>query len=224
MPRSPTSRLAGAVVMGGLLCSMVVSSGARAHHSFSMYDSTKLVSIEGKVKDFQWTNPHVMMWVTKDADPAGEVWTMELPTSPGNLSRMGWNKRSLKAGDHVVVELNPLRDGQHGGSFKKATLTETGQVLVASAPGQNPDDAGVAASPYAPTPATGAAPVPAAGAAKERTDVKTQDPRAVAQAKPNGGCACSVASSAPAQTLPGGAWTALGVLGLVVRRRRAREN
>jgi hypothetical protein len=109
---------------------------AFAHHSFSMYDSDQLVKIEGAVKEFQWTNPHVLLWVTRDAPPGGsaELWTIELPTSPGNLSRMNWSKRSLKPGDRVVVSINPLRDGKHGGSFKQVLLVETGQVLVASAP------------------------------------------------------------------------------------------
>ncbi len=99
-----------------------------------MYDSTKLVIVDGSVNNFQWTNPHVLLWVT-GATAAGEaptLWTVELPTSPGNLGRMGWSKHSLKAGDHVIVELNPLRDGRHGGSFKKATIVATGKVLLAN--------------------------------------------------------------------------------------------
>ena len=120
-----------------LLLALFVSGATRtaeAHHSFAMYDSTKLVVIDGTVTNFQWTNPHVLLWVT-GATVAGEapsLWTVELPTSPGNLKRMGWSKHSLKAGDHVLVELNPLRDGQHGGSFKKATLPANGKVLLAS--------------------------------------------------------------------------------------------
>src|SRR3954469_13666747 len=97
-----------------LLLALFASSASRtaeAHHSFAMYDSTKLVSIDGTVTNFQWTNPHVLLWVTgKSAVGEAEtLWTVELPTSPGNLGRMGWSKHSLKAGDHVLVELNPLR-------------------------------------------------------------------------------------------------------------------
>lgn len=107
---------------------------ARAHHSFAMYDSTKLVVVDGTVTNFQWTNPHVLLWLTGSttAGEAATLWTVELPTSPGNLSRMGWSKHSLRAGDHVLVELNPLRDGKHGGSFKKATLPASGKVLLAN--------------------------------------------------------------------------------------------
>src|SRR5207253_2477182 len=100
-------------------------------HSFAMYDPAQLFHIKGVVKTFAWTNPHVMVWVAKD-DPAGEIWTIELPTSPGNLARTGWSKNTLKAGDKIDVEVNPLRDGQHSGSFKKATLVDTGEVLTAA--------------------------------------------------------------------------------------------
>lgn len=119
----------------------VRASAASAHHSFAMYDQTKLVNLVGTVKEFQWTNPHVILWLVKDQDPrAGEatheeeLWTIELPTSTGNLARMDWSKHSLVPGDHVTVELNPLRDGRHGGSFKKATVAGSGKVLVASPP------------------------------------------------------------------------------------------
>jgi Family of unknown function (DUF6152) len=110
------------------------ASKASAHHSFAMYDSTKLVTVDGTVTNFQWTNPHVLLWVTGTSAPgeAATLWTIELPTSPGNLGRMGWSKHSLKGGDHVIVELNPLRDGKHGGSFKKATIVDTGKVLLAN--------------------------------------------------------------------------------------------
>jgi hypothetical protein len=62
---------------------------------------------------------------------APDTWTIEL-TSPGNLTRMGWNRKALKPGDRVAVEINPLRDGQHGGSLKKVTLVSTGEVFTSS--------------------------------------------------------------------------------------------
>ena len=127
---------AGARIWGFLLALSLsgATRTAAAHHSFAMYDSTKLVVVDGTVTNFQWTNPHVLLWVTgtTTAGEAATLWTVELPTSPGNLGRMGWSKHSLKAGDHVLVELNPLRDGQHGGSFKKGTLPASGKVLLAS--------------------------------------------------------------------------------------------
>jgi len=105
---------------------------ASAHHSFAMFDPAKVVTLQGRVKEFRWVNPHVSLFVDV-AGPAGEagVWAVEM-TSPGNLTRLGWSRQSLKAGDRVSVEVNPLRDGQHGGGFRKATLLDNGQVLQAN--------------------------------------------------------------------------------------------
>ncbi len=169
---------------------------AFAHHSFAMYDSTKLVTVDGSVTNFQWTNPHVLLWVTGSsaASEAPTLWTIELPTSPGNLGRMGWSKHSLKAGDHVVVELNPLRDGRHGGSFKKATLVDTGKVLLAN-PVSKGADGGVSFGPDE--------------AKKDGAD----------SARPKSKWGCSVRGPAH-----GNAWPLLALLlgaGLICRRRSA---
>jgi hypothetical protein len=112
---------------------LMAAPPALAHHSFAMFDQTRLLAFKGVVKDFQWTNPHAVVWVVgaPKAGLAPDVWTIEL-TSPGNLTRMGWTRKSLKAGDRVEVEIHPLRDGQHGGSLSKVTVSDTGQVLNSS--------------------------------------------------------------------------------------------
>ena len=82
------------------------------------------------MKEFQWTNPHVVLWVTvaeKPGEPAA-TWSLEL-TSPGNLTRSGWTRHAFAAGDEVSVDLNPLRNGNHGGALVKATQVKTGTVF-----------------------------------------------------------------------------------------------
>jgi hypothetical protein len=114
-----------------LLAALTITAlPALAHHSFAMFDFTKVVTITGTVKEFQWTNPHVTVWVNVDGkDPkTPELWWLEM-TSPGNLTRTGWNRKALNAGDKVVVELNPLRDGKLGGALIKVTNSTTGQVF-----------------------------------------------------------------------------------------------
>lgn len=163
-----------------------------------MYDTAKVVVITGSVKEFQWTNPHALLWVVGATDGGvPELWTIELPTSPGNLSRMGWTKHSLAQGDAIAVEINPLRDGSHGGSFKKATLAKTGAVLIATAkddPYGNGGDASADADPGSPS-----------GGAKPSASTK-------------GGCSASVATGAPSN----GMAAALGLLVVAacVSRRR----
>jgi hypothetical protein len=126
-----------------MACLVLAAQHATAHHSFAMYDSSQLLTVSGTVKTFQWTNPHVILWLVNGPDASGvsETWTLELPTSPGVLTRMGWSKHSLEPGDRIIVEFNPLRSGEHGGSFKKATLVDSGKVLEVKIgpPGAKPD-------------------------------------------------------------------------------------
>jgi hypothetical protein len=134
-PMIPFRALILASALAAPVLTLSAAGPAAAHHSFAMYDATKLVTITGTVKEFQWTNPHAILWVYTDPkNGKPELWSFELSTSPGPLSRLGWTKNSLKPGDKVAVEMNPLHDGEHGGSLKKATVLATGQVLTTTAP------------------------------------------------------------------------------------------
>lgn len=110
-----------------------------AHHSFTMFDMSKQVTLTGNVTDFQWTNPHVYIEIdAKDAkDDKGAVnhWSIELG-SPSILMQSGWKFSSLKKGDKVTLIINPLKNGQSGGFLAKATLPD-GRTL-GNGPGREP--------------------------------------------------------------------------------------
>jgi Family of unknown function (DUF6152) len=130
------SRLQSSAAPFLLLCALLLlARTAAGHHSFAMFDFSKTVTITGTVKEFQWTNPHVVLWVNVEGkDPkTPDVWWLEM-TSPGNLTRSGWNRKALNPGDKVVVELSPLRDGKLGGALLKVTNNTTGQVFSTNPP------------------------------------------------------------------------------------------
>jgi hypothetical protein len=106
------------------------TAGAHAHHSFAMFDFERTVTIEGTIRQFQWTNPHVVIWVDVPGQAGGEpqLWGVEV-TSPGNLLRAGWTKRSFNTGDEVSISIGPLRDGRSGGAFRAARNFTTGESL-----------------------------------------------------------------------------------------------
>ena len=110
-------------------------SSVAAHHSTTMFDHSKTLTINGTVVELRWVNPHVSLSVNgtlKDSEETG-VWVMEM-TSPGNLVRAGgWSRGSVKPGEKVEVDFSPLRDpSMKGGALKKLTLVDTGQVLTAN--------------------------------------------------------------------------------------------
>jgi hypothetical protein len=121
-----------------LLGIALLAAPVAAHHSFAMFDPSKPMSFDGTVKTLQWTAPHAILWI--DAGPVGKyaagLWSLELPTSPGNLSKMGWSRTVVQPGDKVHVDINPIRDGRRSGQFKKLTILSTGKVLtVGTVPG-----------------------------------------------------------------------------------------
>jgi hypothetical protein len=74
-----------------------------AHHGNASYDMTKTVTIKGTVTDFQFVNPHVLIYMdVKDASGNVTKWAGEL-TSPNRLVRLGWTKSTLKVGDEVTM-------------------------------------------------------------------------------------------------------------------------
>jgi hypothetical protein len=107
-----------------------------AHHSFTMFDMTKQITLVGTVTEFQWTNPHSYIEIdVPDAQGAVKHWSIELG-SPSILQQSGWKFHSLKKGDKTTLIINPLKNGQFGGFLNKATLPD-GRVL-GNGPGREP--------------------------------------------------------------------------------------
>jgi hypothetical protein len=113
------TRRAG-VVFIALACTGIAS----AHHTYSMFDASRQLSVSGVVAKFEWKNPHTYLWVyVPSVTAAGkyEAWAFE-NGSPSVLSKQGWSKESVKPGDQVTVVYSPLRDGKPGGHCVKITL------------------------------------------------------------------------------------------------------
>jgi len=109
-------------VAGVILMLSAFAEPALAHHSFAMFDAQRSTTLDGVVKDFQWTNPHTWVQiVVRDASGKDVEWSVE-GGSPNALSRQGWSRMSLKPGDRAVIVVHPLKDGSNGGSLVSATV------------------------------------------------------------------------------------------------------
>lgn len=115
-----------AAVMAGI--ALAVAWPSQAHHSFAMFDSEHQVKISGKITKFDWTNPHIYLFITgNEAGKDAKAWTIE-GASPGILNRIGWKFNVVKPGDEVTMVIAPLRSGEQGGLLKLIKLPN-GQVL-----------------------------------------------------------------------------------------------
>ena len=124
------------VLLSLLAVGMLLAIPALAHHSFTMFDTTKAITITGTVTEFQWTNPHSYIEIdVPDESGAIKHWAIEMG-SPSILQQSGWKFSNLMKGDKTTLVINPLKDGRPGGFLNTATLPD-GRVL-GNGPGRGP--------------------------------------------------------------------------------------
>ncbi len=104
------------------LALLTIATVAVAHHGTANYDTDKNITVKGVVTDFQFVNPHVQIfWDAKDDSGAVQKWQGEL-TSPNRLTRVGWTKSSIKAGDTITINGFPTKSGSHEIWIQKVVL------------------------------------------------------------------------------------------------------
>ena len=99
-----------------------VAAPLSAHHSFAMFDQTKVLQANGAtVRGFHWRNPHSFVVVDIKGRNGVTSYTLEC-NSTNLMTRAGWKFNTLKPGDKVDVVYYPLRNGTAGGMLKTLTL------------------------------------------------------------------------------------------------------
>ncbi len=89
-----------------------IAGPALAHHSFTMFDMTKRITLVGTVTSFEWTNPHSYIEIdVPDDKGAVKHWSIEMG-SPSILMQSGWKFSSHQSrrkthADHQPDEKRP---------------------------------------------------------------------------------------------------------------------
>jgi len=128
LPVNSRRRLVVVRITAGILASGALLSGsAQAHHSFAGFDQSRKVTVQGTVKDWQFTNPH--SWLQLIVTENGEQVEYSIEgASVSTLVRRGWSRNTFKRGEKVTVVMHPLSTGGKGGAFLSATL-EDGRTI-----------------------------------------------------------------------------------------------
>jgi hypothetical protein len=113
------------ILLACALTCLLCAAAAFAHHGDAGYDTTQMVTVKGRVTDFQFINPHVEIALeVKNEDGTVESWQAEM-NSPAILARAsGWNKNTLKPGDLIVFEGHRSKHGLKVIRVEKVSLPD----------------------------------------------------------------------------------------------------
>jgi hypothetical protein len=99
----------------------------RAHHSGAMFEEKKTITVEGVVREFQYTNPH--SWLLVDVtgkDGRVTTWGFEAE-GPSTLQRAGIRPGDFKAGTRLTITGRPMKDGRPAAAWEHAVRTSDGK-------------------------------------------------------------------------------------------------
>lgn len=103
---------------------------SQAHHSMSMFDPHKEITVAGVVKQFQYTNPHVWLLVdVTNEDGTTTTWGFEGNAPSHHRVVDGIRRNTFVPGMKVTVTGRPMRDGRPAAAWLRA-VTEDGTVYI----------------------------------------------------------------------------------------------
>jgi len=112
---------------------LILSGPVFAHHGKAAFEMDKVTVLKGTVTKFEFMNPHALVFFDVTGQK-GEVehWIAETNSS-NHLSRGGYDKNSVKAGEQVTVTGHRARNGANTLELqcKECAVTDMqGKVLL----------------------------------------------------------------------------------------------
>ena len=109
-------------VFAGVAASLFAPPVFAHHGSFAAFDADKTITLTGTVEKFEWTNPHMWLYVLV---PQASGQAIEYPLVMSGTTgavRLGWKPHIMQPGDKVRIAMHPLKDGQRGGLLLNVVL------------------------------------------------------------------------------------------------------
>jgi hypothetical protein len=95
------------------LCIFIIPANTFAHHSQAVYDENKLITITGIVSKFEWTNPHILIFLDVKGEKGNiEEWIAFSGSPSMQVREAGWNSEEFKPGETITIEGFPQKDGR----------------------------------------------------------------------------------------------------------------
>ena len=122
-----STRIARRLVLCAILAAGIGVTGVvlQAHHAVAgVYDLSKEIVLEGKLKKLNFVNPHAGIVLTvADKKVKGKLvdWTLTT-ASVTSLTLQGFGKNTIKPGDPLKVTILPAINGNPAGYIRRISL------------------------------------------------------------------------------------------------------
>ena len=112
------------VTMCGVALLAAAPRLVEAHHSGVMFDEEKEVTVQGVVKEFQYTNPHSWLLVdVTNADGTVTTWGFEAE-GPSTLLQRRIRRSDFSPGTKLTITGRPMKDGRPAAAWMKAVRAD----------------------------------------------------------------------------------------------------
>jgi hypothetical protein len=117
------------LVLPMLCCTGLLINTASAHHAWPV-NQERLVTVQGTVTDFDWSNPHPMISIdVVAADGSTEKWRIGGPAI-NRMERNGWSRDTVKPGDMVTGTGFQFSNGEKIIRLERVVLADNTEILV----------------------------------------------------------------------------------------------
>jgi hypothetical protein len=115
---------AGSIALSVAVLAIALAGPAVAHHSATMFESEKTITVEGVVKQFQFSNPHSWLLVdVKNKNGSITTWGFEAE-GPSTLQRAGIHPSDFAAGTRLKITGRPMKDGSPAAVWVEAVRAD----------------------------------------------------------------------------------------------------
>jgi hypothetical protein len=113
----------------------LLAAPASAHHSFAAYDTSKTITVQATIKEFDWGAPH-SSGSFMIMEPDGQAKTVSVVAgAPISFSSQGFHAHDFKKGLKVTLSYHPLRTGDTSGGSLVGLVFPDGRKYGDTAPG-----------------------------------------------------------------------------------------
>ena len=106
------------------LATLLLAVPMFAHHSTAAFETEKNLTIQGRVTEWFWANPHCLLKLDVKTGGSEVVHWVAESGAPANMIDAGWRKNSIKPGDQVTVTVLPAKNGNPVGRIVRVEFAD----------------------------------------------------------------------------------------------------